>query len=257
MNFRLRVILKCIGLSAALGAAAICRLGAQGGPPMITDDPGTPGDKKWEINLGWSTQRTAGSTVYGLPLLDANYGIGERIELTYESPWAVLDSDHGSRSGPGDSLLGVKWRFYDAGEKGWQASVYPQVTFLDPGSHSDRRGLADSATTLLMPFEVEMDLGPVSMNFDFGHVFSSESGGDSWMGGVIFGREIVKGWELDAETHLNASNNLGRHEWILNFGSRIDLSEHITLMIALGRDLSTTLGPRSTLLSYLGFQFRL
>ena len=41
---------------ALLVAVASCALGAsealgQGGPPMITDDPGTPGNGKWEINL--------------------------------------------------------------------------------------------------------------------------------------------------------------------------------------------------------------
>jgi len=224
---------------------------------MITDDPGTPGPGKWEINLGWTADKTAGSTVYGLPLLDANYGIGDRIELTYESPWTVVHDEGGDRSGAGSSLLGVKWRFYDAGEKAWQASVYPQVTFLDPDSHSDRRGLADSATTLFLPFEVAKDLGPIQINFDGGHVFSSEAGGDSWEGGAIVGREVRKGWELDAEVHVNTSNTLDRSEWIVNFGTRIDFTEHLTLMIALGRDLSNQLGPRSTLLSYLGLQLRL
>jgi hypothetical protein len=243
-------------LLALLAAVGLPRLAAQGGPPMITDDPGTPGDKQWEINLGWTTERVAGSTLYGLPLLDANYGIGDRVEVTFETPWAVLRDDAGSRSGPGNSLFGAKWRFYDAGEHGWQASVYPQLTFLDPGSHSDRRGLADPATTLLLPFEVEKDLGPVSMNFDFGHIFSSKAGEDSWMGGIIFGREIVKGWELDAETHVNASNRLDRAEWIVNAGSRIDLSEHVTLMVALGRDLGNQLGPKASLLSYVGLQLR-
>src|ERR1700677_4808860 len=94
---------------------------AQGGPPFITDDPGTPGNRRWEINLGWTDQRTPGSTEFGLPLLDANYGLGDRIELTYESPWAILrESGEPTRAGAGDSLFGFKWRYYDAGEKGWQ-----------------------------------------------------------------------------------------------------------------------------------------
>jgi hypothetical protein len=249
-------MLKTLFLSALLATTGLTRLAAQGGPPMITDDPGTPGDGKWEINLGWTTERTAGSTVYGLPLLDANYGIGERIEVTYEAPWVIVDDNAGTRSGPGDSLVGIKYRFYDAGEHGWQASVYPQLTFLDPGSHADRRGLADPDTTLFVPFEVEKDLGPIAMNFDFGHVFSSKSGEDSWMGGILFGREIVKGWELDAEVHVNESNRLDRAEWIVNVGTRIDLSEHITLMFALGRDVSDQFGPLATLLSYAGVQFR-
>jgi hypothetical protein len=238
-------------------AMALARLGAQGGPPMITDDPGSPGNGHWEINLGWTDQRTPGSTLFGLPLLDANYGVGDRIELTYESPWAIVRDDDGSRAGPGDSLVGAKYRFYDAGEHGWQASVYPQLTFLDPGSQSDRRGLADSDTTLYLPFEVAKDLGPVALDCDFGHIFSSKSADAGWSGGFLLGREVAKGWELDAEVHVNASEGLGREEWIVNGGTRIDLSESVTLMLALGRDLANQLGPRISLLTYVGFQLRL
>jgi hypothetical protein len=223
---------------------------------MITDDPGTPGDKKWEINLAWTAQRVPGLTEYGLPLLDANYGVGDRIQFNYQSNWGINDDATGTHAGLADAQLAVKWRFYDAGEQGWQASVYPRVTFLTPGTHSDRRGLADSSTTFLAPFEVVKDLGPVSMDVDFGRVFSSSSSEDGWMGGIALGREVVKGWELDAEGHLNASNGLERCEWIVNFGTRIDLSEHLTLMMALGRDISDILGPRSTLLSYVGIQIR-
>ena len=224
---------------------------------MITDDPGTPGAGKWEINLGWETERASGQTLTSLPLLDANYGIGDRTELTYEAPWVIVHDEEGTRSGLGDSLLGVKYRFYDAGEKGWQASVYPQYTFVTPGSHADRRGIADSGSSLLLPLEVEKDLELFSINFDGGHLFSSEKGEDEWMGGVVVGREVSKGWELDVETHVEAANRLNRSEWIVNGGTRIDLSEKLTLMIALGRDLSNSMAPKTTLISYLGVQVRL
>ena len=26
---------------------------AQGGPPMLTDDAGTPGSRRWEVNVEW------------------------------------------------------------------------------------------------------------------------------------------------------------------------------------------------------------
>jgi len=38
---------------------------SQGGPPFITDDPGTPGNRHWEINLGWSS--TGKSTICRTP----------------------------------------------------------------------------------------------------------------------------------------------------------------------------------------------
>jgi hypothetical protein len=95
------------------------------------------------------------------------------------------------------------------------------------------------------------------MNFDVGHVFSSERGGDGWEGGILIGREIVKGWEVDGEVHWNFSNYITRHETIVNIGTRIDLSENLTLMLALGKDVDNNLGPKASVLSYIGFQLRL
>jgi hypothetical protein len=64
-----------------------CRISAaQGGPPMITDDPGTPGDGHWEINLAASARHSATTSEGEVPLLDVNYGLGERIQLKYEVP---------------------------------------------------------------------------------------------------------------------------------------------------------------------------
>jgi len=225
---------------------------------MITDDPGSPGPDHWEINLGWETQRADGQTLFGLPLLDANYGVGDRTEVTYEAPYAVLqESGEPDRSGMGDSLLGVKYRFYDAGDKGWQASLYPQVTFVTPGSSSGRRGLADPATTVLLPLEFAKDYGAFAIDFDCGSLLSNEAVDRGWMGGFLIGKEVMKGWELDAEIHVNSDLHLGRSEEIFNAGTRIDFSEHLTLMIALGTDLANSLAPRTSLLSYVGFQLRL
>jgi hypothetical protein len=131
------------------------------------------------------------------------------------------------------------------------------MVFQDPGSHATLPGLTDSAKTFLLPFEVERDFSAVSVNFDVGRLFSTDPGEDGWLGGVVLGHEIVKGWELDAETHVNADAGFGQREWIVHVGTRIDVSEHLTLMAAFGRDVSDTLLPRTSLLSYLGVQMRL
>jgi len=57
---------------------------AQGGPPLITDDPGTPGDGKWEINVAFEAEKRGTQRSYAIPLLDINYGLGDRIQLKYE-----------------------------------------------------------------------------------------------------------------------------------------------------------------------------
>lgn len=224
---------------------------------MITDDPGTPGDRHWEINLAWTDQQSPGSTLTGLPLLDANYGVGDRLQLNYQASWNIQqDPGAATQSGMSDSQLAVKWRFYDAGDTGLQVSMYPRITFVNPGSGSDERGTADPHATFLMPFEVRRDFGVVSLNVDFGHAFSAAASDRGWMGGLCVGRELSKGWEIDAEVHVNASDDLGRSETIVNLGTRYDFNEHATLLLAAGKDTANTLASKISLLTYAGMQLR-
>jgi hypothetical protein len=252
----LRSLRPALLLLAALVASA-AGLRAQGGPPMITDDPGTPGDRHWEINIAWTDERTPGSTLIGLPLLDANYGVGDRLQLNYQGSWNLLrDTGEPTESGLSASQLAVKWRFYDAGETGLQISMYPRIFFLNPGD-SDRRGTADPNTTFLMPFEIRKDFGLLAVNVDFGHMFSAAAVDRGWIGGLCLGREVRKGWELDAEIHEQASDRLEASEAIVNLGTRYDLSEHATVLLAVGRDVHNALGPRLSLLTYVGIQLRI
>src|SRR5690242_14707903 len=75
-------LLCCVFLSAV---AAL----AQGGPPMRTDDPGTPGNGNVEINLAVTSDRRADERVLEAPLVDINYGLGERIQLKVEVPFVI------------------------------------------------------------------------------------------------------------------------------------------------------------------------
>jgi hypothetical protein len=224
---------------------------------MITDDPGTPGDRHWEINVAWTDQQMPGSTLVGLPLLDANYGVGDRLQLNYQASWnLVREQGEPAESGMSDSQLAVKWRFYDAGDTGLQVSTYPRYTFVNPGSGSDERGTADPDATFLLPFEVRRDFGVLAVNVDFGHTFSAAQADRGWMGGLCLGRELAKGWEIDAEVHVSASDGFGRSETIVNAGTRYDFNEHATLLLAVGKDTGNTLGDRISSLTYAGMQLR-
>jgi len=62
-----------IGFLALLVLAPLA-LFAQGGPPLLTDDPGTPGRNNWEVNLGYTIDRQPSDNYYETPILDMNYG---------------------------------------------------------------------------------------------------------------------------------------------------------------------------------------
>src|SRR5580658_7458693 len=117
-----------LGLNRIHWARAICMAlpflfaiaaHAQGGPPFRTDDPETPGNKHWEINFGWIGDRNPVSGAYQVPDFDINYGLGDRLQLKFELPIAIeeirpLPGQPGSViAGLGESLLGIKWRFYE------------------------------------------------------------------------------------------------------------------------------------------------
>src|SRR5262245_5626532 len=110
----------------ALLISVSCVVFAQGGPPLHTDDPGTPGNKNWEINIGVGGEFANGHHDYDLPEVDLNYGVGNNIQLKYEVPIVVSS---GSPVALGYQKIGVKWRFVDEEKSGVAVSIYPQVSF--------------------------------------------------------------------------------------------------------------------------------
>lgn len=235
---------------------AVPTLFALGSPPMITDDPGTPGDGHWEINLGLSTEKRPGVRLSELPLIDLNYGIGERLQLKYEVPYLRL-SESGSPtvSGLGNSAFGVKWRFQDAGENSLLVSVYPQVEFNNPGSSSERKGLVEDGTVFVLPFQFEKELGPVTLIAQVGREFRADD--DAWLYGVSISRALSPSVEIGVELAGGGSSKLGRTQLTANVGLAFDLSERTSLLLSVGRELHNHDEPRASFIGFLGLQWRL
>lgn len=244
----------CMSVLLALMATGLPRVScAQGGPPMITDDPGTPGPGEWEINIAATGVHHGSSSEVESPLLDINYGIGERIQLKYEVPWVAQRENGRTRSGLGNSLLGVKWRFYDAGERGWQISTYPQVELRNPRSRSAERGLSEEGTGVLLPFELQRKLPAIGINFEAGRELRSR-GNDSWFGGVVFGHEMTERVEVMAELHGESADASNESAVAVSIGGRVAVGGIGTLLVSLGRELHNALDERS-FFGYVGWQF--
>lgn len=234
--------------------AALLPLCAFAGPPLLTDDTGTPGDKKWEINVGFTVDRRDDETRYATPALDINYGIGEYIQLNYSVPWVVLDSrDAGSKNGLGNSEVAVKWRFLDEERHGIAMSLYPRAIFNNPTSSADR-GLVDNGATFRLPVQIEKKIGIININAEFGHDFR-ERGGDEWIYGLALKYAEIEGLEALAEVYGTANNSFKRHETVFNLGFRYDLGESYTLLASAGRSFHSA-PDQPNLLLYAGLQFR-
>jgi hypothetical protein len=204
----------------------------QGGPPLITDDPDTPGPGYWEINLAAQLERSRIEQRLEAPLLDMNYGVGDRIQLKFEMPWVWLGNreDDTLTSGAGNATAGVKWRFL--GREGTRVawSVYPQIEFNTAHS-SVAHGIEDDGTVVDLPTELTFEIGKVEINGELGREFSSHGHGRSVAG---LSAEIAPKprLELVGEVHDDATRT---QDVIANIGVRPRLSRQTTLLAAIGR----------------------
>jgi hypothetical protein len=244
---------QLIVFTIAICALATCNARGQGGPPMITDDPGTPGNGRFEINIAATLARLPHEQSWGLPALDINYGLGDRIQLTLQTSLVVLKrNDHGAIGGLGSTEVAVKWRFLDEETSGFSVSTFPRVIFNVVQS-SVRRGLADDGTRVQFPVQVARKLGIVDVDLEFGPRLSSV-GRSEWLYGAVGGIDVTKTTELMAELHGTSRISFDQDVLTVNFGIRQKLTDHAILIASLGHEVRTPADQPLAFIGYCGVQ---
>jgi hypothetical protein len=250
-SFALRTLALFLGLAVA-GSSAW----AQGGPPYYTNDPGTPGNLNWEINLGYMPFFYSNQSVSHVPDLDINFGIGDRIQLTYESAWLrVQNPSSTTKFGLNQSNFGVKWRFRDPGEDGLKISIFPQV-FLNNPNDSVRRGITPATDTYLMPVEFSKKAGPVDVNYEIGYQFV-HNGPNGWLTGLVIGHDFSPKLEGDMEFYNQSTFQPAVGQPTIGLGARYKIHRPVILLFMAGRSLERTRPNQSYFVGYFGLQFLL
>jgi Putative MetA-pathway of phenol degradation len=235
-----------------LSATAACM--AQGGPPMRSDDPGTPGSGNLEVNIAATADRRPDERVYETPLLDFNYGLGERMQVKFEIPWIVQTSNtEPTKNGLGNSLIGFKYRFLENKKHEVEMSVYPQCEFNNPNRSADR-GLVDRGVRFLIPVEATKPIGPVNFNGELGYTIT-QFGPNEWIAGLAAGRQVRPRLELLGEIYATGTVDGAEHDISLDFGGRFKIRERLLLLFMAGHSFSEAGAGGSHLVGYLGMQF--
>jgi hypothetical protein len=203
------------------------------------------------VNVAATLDRSSLASAWGTPLVDANYGWGERIQLKLEMPIVAVASDaNGTRGGIGNPLFGVKWRFLDEETAGVAVSTYPQFGFDLVPSSADR-GLVPRRASLLLPVSAVKTIGPLAVNVEVGRVFES-GGGGNWLLGIALGHSFGR-VEALAEVFGTHGEDVASRQVLVNLGARVPLRPGTTLLVSGGRSLSDGEGPRHSFV-YLGLQ---
>jgi len=264
--------MRLLPLLLLIAVAALAR--AQGGPPFITDDPGTPGNRHWEVNLGWMASHNPSHSSYNVPNFDFNYGWGDRLQLKYEVPLAVAtDGDDITRASLGESLLGVKWRPYEhhrAGEPksdenmNFSLGTFPQASINNPTS-AVRREIVEPGPQYYLPVEFTVRLGPVSFDGEVGRWIGNRHVPSRWGRGLILGHEFSERFELYGEIYdLQDANRIGttpkQRELTVDVGGRktLDRKGRLRLLFMGGRAIQAVTRQNSepNWIAYLGVQMR-
>jgi hypothetical protein len=248
------VVLLCLLLIAAFVLPQAAN--AQGGPPFLTNDPGTPGDGNWEINIASMQTIARGAAYYQTPQVDVNFGIGDRIQLTYEVPYQVVTHDDARASGWGNAYPGIKWRFVDQGPAGWRVSVFPQVeTGVSP--HAQQVGLGEPGPRYLLPIEVSKNFGPVAVDFEAGSYVAGR-GPHEFIAGLAVGHNFTNRLEFDAEFYDDrGADGALPQAATFDLGGRYQITPAFIALFMAGRSIDGTGSGQPAFMAYLGVQILL
>ncbi|QIL19579.1 hypothetical protein [Thermomonas sp. HDW16] len=221
---------------------------AQAGPPLITNDPDTPGDNVWEINVAAVGDHGDDGWAVDVPDVDINYGFGERIQLSMHVPWAHQRVDGAWASGAGDLELGVRWRFLDQHHSGVAMAIQP-MWVRSVSRTSQDKGLSAADPELVLPLQIAHHYTGGAIGTEIVRHFVRNRA-DTWQAGIFVEADCRERLQCLAE--INTSWD-GGAQGIINLGMRRELTTHSTLLGSFGRQ---AFGPGSPAwIFYLGMQF--
>ncbi len=179
--------------------------------PLITDDAGTQGKGKFqlEVNVSYGTDRVAeaGSTVKTVESgLAANltYGAAESLDVFVETPyaWWRAKTDGavlGSERGIADVSIGAKWRFFE--KEGLSFAVKPAV-LLPTGDKGKGLGTGKAGYSAYLIATKEFE--PAAIYLNLGHVRNENKADEEkglWHVSLAGTCEVLK--------HLKLAANVG------------------------------------------------
>jgi hypothetical protein len=127
--------------SAGALAAVLFASGAHGAHPLNTEDTGTQGKGRWQLELNGerNRDRVGNDTVRGGQAAAVlSYGLAETLDVQAGVPWL----DTGPEQGAADPLAAVKWRFWE--REAWSAGVRAGITVP---TGDEEKGLGNGRAT--------------------------------------------------------------------------------------------------------------
>jgi hypothetical protein len=155
-----------------------------GAHPLITDDTGTQGKGKAQLELntefGHDEEEGEETDFFELDSI-LSYGVSDPVDIVLTIPFAHINADD-AESGFGDLAVEVKWRFYE--KENFSLAVKP-VLAIPTGD--DERGLGAGRINCGLVLIATLEMAPFAFHANAGYLRAentSEEREDIWSGSV-------------------------------------------------------------------------
>jgi len=244
---------------------------AQGGPPMLTDDSGVPGTTKgednapirgkWENNFAFEFEGSKNDYIKNFPILDLNYGLGDRIQLKAEFTWVAEKGEN--LANKFDNLtLGFKYRIIDGSEEELSLSVYPQpIISFNP--EQDGKSVAFG---IILPVAVNKEISEIGINLQGGYQVLGNTS-EFFLGLCLdhdFGKVLTLLGEIHTTVGRTHDNDITGVDAIyfkegtfIDLGAQIKITKEQAILIGVGKDIESPKfsSDDANFYGYFGLQF--
>jgi len=208
---------------------------ALAGPPYNTDDPEPVEYRHWEFYLASQNAHDRDGRTGTAPHFEVNYGVIANVQLHLIAP-LTYSVPNGKRTayGPGDTEIGVKYRFVQEQEFVPQIGMFP---FLEVPTGSRTSGLGNGTAQLFLPLWLQKGIGPWTTYGGAG--FWIDAGRTSrhfWYFGWLVQRRLFDGFTLGTELFYQTPREPGTERDVrFNIGGVIDVSNAHHILLSAGR----------------------
>jgi len=225
----------------------------QGGPPMITDDPGTVDKGHFEINSGITVEHTNAESLFEFPFIDINYGVSGRQHINVEVPLVSrYVKGIGMQKGIGKFGFGTKFRFVDQEYAGIGISTHPACSFVLSNSAVDK-GVIDEGSEFFIPIEFQKDFNRNVLGIELGRMINTRSQ-DLWTFGALYTREFNSQINPAVEINGNTNTNFNVTTLFLNIGARMTMTQNYKILLSAGKSIVLPKGEKDIYIGYFALQ---
>lgn len=175
--------------------------------PLITDDTGTQGKGKFQLEVsGEYGHKNEGSAVKDATDMAAalTYGISNQIDISIGIPYTFIrreDSGTTAENGISDTAFALKWRFYE--KDGLSFALKPGIT-LPTGN--DAKCLGSGRVTYNMFFITTKEIAPCAIHLNLGYKRNEnkvEEREDLWHASLAGEIKIIRDLKIVADIGMD------------------------------------------------------